>query len=72
MWDPVVDKVALRQVSSLFFGFPCHFSSQVISFIILGQKKYVQQWPAYQVDSPRPQELKKNWIPPYMFVFNFF
>jgi hypothetical protein len=36
MWDFVVDKVALGQVFSEYFGFPCQFSfHQLLQKIIL-------------------------------------
>jgi hypothetical protein len=62
----VVDKVALGQVFSQYFGFPCQFSFHRLLHIhphlssevgILGQK-----WPTYQVDSvsPQPKKLRKK------------
>jgi hypothetical protein len=61
----VVDKMALEQIFSEYFGFPCqpplhrllhnhHRSS--------GAGTIEKEWPTYQVDSvsPHPEKLKKN------------
>jgi hypothetical protein len=61
----VVDKVALGQVFSEYFGFPCQFSFHQLfhnHHISSGAGTIGQQWPTYQVDSasPHPEKLKKN------------
>jgi hypothetical protein len=52
MWDFVVDKVALGQVFSEYFGFPCQFSfHQLFQKIILIYHRGLYnrpKWPHYQ------------------------
>jgi hypothetical protein len=53
----VVDKVALRQVFSEYFGFPCQSSFHLLlhnHHPSSGAGKIGQQWPTYQVDSVSP------------------
>jgi hypothetical protein len=63
----VVDKVALRQVFSEFFGFPCKSSFHRLPHnhhLSSGAGTIGQQWPTSQVDSvsPHPEKLKKKKI----------
>jgi hypothetical protein len=61
----VVDKVALGQVFSEYFGFPCQSSFHRLlhnhHHLSTGAGTIGQQWPTYQVDSvsPHPNKLKK-------------
>jgi hypothetical protein len=59
----VVDKVALGQVFSEYFSFPCQSSFQQLLHnhrLSSGAGTIGQQWPTYQVDSvsPHPEKLK--------------
>jgi hypothetical protein len=61
----VVDKVALGQVFSEYFGFPCQSSFHRLLYNhhqSSGAGTIGQEWPTYQVDSvsPHPEKLKKN------------
>jgi hypothetical protein len=61
----VVDKVALGQGFSEYFGFPCHSSfHQLLHNHHLSSRAGTigQEWPTYQVDSvsPHPEKLKKE------------
>jgi Zn-dependent M28 family amino/carboxypeptidase len=62
----VVDKVALGQVFSEYFGFPCRSSFHQLlhdhHHLSSGAGTIGQQWPTYQVDpvSPHPQKRKKK------------
>jgi hypothetical protein len=60
----VVDKVALGQVFSKYFGSPANSHSTDYSTLIIYHPGLVQakQWPTYQVDSvsPHPKKLKKK------------
>jgi hypothetical protein len=62
----VVDKVALGQVFSEYFGFHCQFSfHRLLTLTIVYYLELVQlakQWPTYHVDSvsPHPKKLKKK------------
>jgi hypothetical protein len=64
----VVDKVALGQVFSEYFGFPCQSSFHQLLHNHLhlssGAGTIGQQWPTYQVDSvsPHPEKLKKKLV----------
>jgi hypothetical protein len=42
MWDFVVDKVALGQVFSEYFGFPCQFSFHQLLLILIYHPRLVQ------------------------------
>jgi hypothetical protein len=61
----VVDKVALGQAFSEYFGFPCQSSSHQLlhnhHHLSSAAGTIGQQWPTYQVDSvsPHPEKLKK-------------
>jgi hypothetical protein len=61
----VVDKVALGQDFSEYFGFPCQSSFHLLlhnHHLSSGAGTIGQQWPTYQVDSvsPHPEKLKKK------------
>jgi hypothetical protein len=62
----VVDKEALGQVFSEYFGFPCQSSFYELlhnhHHLSSGAGTIGQQWPTYQVDSvsPHPEKLKKK------------
>jgi hypothetical protein len=61
----VVDKVALGQVFSEYFGFPCQSSFHQLLHNhrrSSGAGTIGQQWPTYQVDlgSHHPEKLKKQ------------
>jgi hypothetical protein len=62
----VVDKVALGQVFSEYFGFPYQSFHQLLykHHLSSGAGTIGQQWPTYQVDSlsvsPHPGKLKKK------------
>jgi hypothetical protein len=62
----VVDKVALGQVFSEYFGFPCQSSFHQLlhnhHHLSSGAGTIGQQWPTYQVDSvsPHPEKQKKK------------
>jgi hypothetical protein len=62
----VVDKVALGQVFSEYFGFPCQSSFHQLlhnhHHLSSGAGTIGQQWAMYQVDSvsPHPEKLKKQ------------
>jgi hypothetical protein len=62
----VVDKVALGQVFSKYFGFLCQSSFHQLlhnhHHLSSGAGTIGQQWPMYQVDSvsPHPEKLKKK------------
>jgi hypothetical protein len=61
----VVDKLALGQVFSEYFGFPCQPSFHQLlhnHHLPSGAGTIGQQWPTYQVDSasPHPEKLKKK------------
>jgi hypothetical protein len=61
----VLDKVALGQVFSEYFGFPCQSSFHWLlhnHHPSSGAGTIGQQWPTYQVDSvsPHPEKLKKK------------
>jgi hypothetical protein len=62
----VVEKVALEQVFSEYFGFPCQSSFHRLlhnhHHLSSGAGTIGQQWPSYQVDSvsPHPEKLKKT------------
>jgi hypothetical protein len=65
----VVDKVALGQVFSEYFGFLCQSSFHQLlhthHHLSSGAGIIGQQWPTYQVDSvtPHPEKLKrKNYV----------
>jgi hypothetical protein len=55
----VVDKVALGQVFSEYFGFPCQSSfHQILHHHHPGQVQYASKWPTWRVDST-PQYAEK-------------
>jgi hypothetical protein len=61
----VVDKVALGQVFSEYFGFPCQSSFHHLlhnHHLSSGAGTIGQQWPTYEVDSvsPHREKLKKK------------
>jgi hypothetical protein len=61
----VVDKVALGQIFSEYFGFPCQSSFHRLLHNhprSSGTGTIGQQWPTYQLDSvsPHPEKLKKK------------
>jgi hypothetical protein len=62
----VVEKVALGQIFSEYFGFPCQSSFHQLldnhHHRSSGAGTIGQQWPTYQVDSvsPHPEKLKKK------------
>jgi hypothetical protein len=56
MWDFVVDKVALGQVFSEYFGFPCHNHPYLSSGVCtIGQK-----WPQYLGTWSHPTNTNKK------------
>jgi hypothetical protein len=59
----VVDKVALGQVFSEYFGFPCHSSLQQLlhnhPHLSSGAGTIGQNWPQYKGLSPTPLAIKK-------------
>jgi hypothetical protein len=63
----VVDKVALGQVFSEYFGFSCQSSSTNCSVIIIiyhpGLVKYANSGRRTKWISPHPEKLKKKWFP---------
>jgi hypothetical protein len=65
----VVDKVALGQVFSEYFGTPANLHSINCSTITiiypLGLVQEDTQWPQYQVDSVSLHEKKKCFCPTY-------
>jgi hypothetical protein len=64
MWDFVVDKVALGQVFSKYFSFPCQSSFHQFlhnhHHLSSGAGTIGQQWPQYQVDCLTPLTIIKN------------
>jgi hypothetical protein len=54
----VVDKVALEQVFSEYFGFPCQsvFHQLLHNHYHLGLVQQAKEWPQYQLDSVSPYE----------------
>jgi hypothetical protein len=60
----VVDKVALRQVSSEYFGFPYQSSFHQLlhnhPHLSSGAGTTGQKWPQYKRLSPTPLAIKKN------------
>jgi hypothetical protein len=59
----VVDKEALEQASSEYFGFLCQFAFQRLlhdHHLLSGAGAIGQQLPQYQVDSISPYENKNN------------
>jgi hypothetical protein len=60
-----VDKVALGQVFSEYFGFPCQSPFHQLlhnHHLAAGAGTIGQQWPTYQLDSvsPHPEKTKKE------------
>jgi hypothetical protein len=62
MWDFVVDKVALGQVFSEYFGFPCQSSFLQLlhnhPHLSSGAFTIGQKWPQYLVDLVPPHKKK--------------
>jgi hypothetical protein len=60
----VVDKVALGQVSSEYFGFPCQssFHQLLHSHLSSGAGTIGQKWPQYKGLSPTPLAIKKTLV----------
>jgi hypothetical protein len=61
MWDFVVDKVALGQVFSEYFGFPCQFLFHQLlhnHHLSSGVGTIGQKWPQYQLDLVPPHYKK--------------
>jgi hypothetical protein len=62
----VVDKVALGQVLSKYFGFPCQSSFHQLlhnhPHLSSGAGTIGQKWPQYKRLSPTPLALKRNYI----------
>jgi hypothetical protein len=56
----VVDKVALGQVSSEYFGFPCQSSFHNHPHLSSGAGTIGQKWPQYKGLSPTPLAIKKE------------
>jgi hypothetical protein len=60
----VVDKVALEQAFSEYFGFPCQFSfHQLLHYhphLSSGAGTIDQKWPQYKGLSPTPQAIRKG------------
>jgi hypothetical protein len=60
----VVDKVALGQVFSEYFGFPCHSSFHQLlhnhPHLSSGAGTIGQKWPQYKGLSPTPLAIKKG------------
>jgi hypothetical protein len=60
----VVDKVALGQVFSEYFGFPCQSSFHQLlhnqPHLYSGAGTIGQKWPQYKGLSPTPLAIKKN------------
>jgi hypothetical protein len=60
----VVDKVALGQVFSEYFGFPCQSSFHQLlhnhPHLSSGAGTIGQKWPQYKGPSPTPLAIKKN------------
>jgi hypothetical protein len=67
MWDFVVDKVALGQVFSEYFGFPCQFSFhqllQKSSLSIIWCLYNRPKWPQYLGTQSHPTNNKKKVFP---------
>jgi hypothetical protein len=64
MWDFVMDIVALVQVFSEYFGFPCQFSFYQFlhnhHHLSSGAGTIGQQWPQYQETQSRPTKNNNN------------